>query len=56
MTRKRRSAWNQTRRSAYFTSRTMGDVSAARRGPAPLAKRFARRSLTRSLFRILRSR
>ena len=53
MTRKRRSAWNQVRRTAYFTSRDMSDLSAARRGPAPLAKRLARRSLTRSLFRML---
>jgi hypothetical protein len=51
----RRSAWNQTRRSAYLLSRDMGDVSAARRGPAPLAKRLVRRSITRSLFRMLRS-
>ena len=49
-----RSTWNQARRDLYLTQRTMGDLSAARRGPAPLAKRLVRRDLTRTFFRILR--
>jgi len=49
-----RSAWNQVRRDLYLTQRTMGDLSAAQRGPAVLGKRLARRSLTRELFRVLR--
>jgi hypothetical protein len=49
-----RSAWNQARRNLYLTQRTMGDLSAASRGPVPLAKRLARRDLTRMLFRVLR--
>jgi hypothetical protein len=48
----RRSAWSQVRRSLYFTQRTMGDASAAARGPAPLAKRLIRRSVRRSIFRM----
>lgn len=51
MTR-RRSAWNRTRRDLYLTQRTMGDVSAARRGR--LGRRLVRRSLMRELFRALR--
>jgi len=47
-----RSAWNQVRRDLYLTQRTMGDVSAAKRGT--LGKRLARRDLTRALFRVLR--
>ena len=49
-----RSAWNQVRRDLYLTQRTMGDISAAQRGPAVLGKRLARRTLTRELFKILR--
>jgi hypothetical protein len=49
-----RSAWNQVRRDLYLGQRTMGDLSAASRGPAPLAKRLARRDLTRTFFRVLR--
>lgn len=52
--RRKRSAWNQTRRDAYLLSRSMGDLSAASRGPRPLAKRLVRRSLTRALFRAMR--
>ena len=48
-----RSAWNQVRRDLYLTQRTMGDISAAQRGPAVLAKRLVRRDLTRALFRVL---
>jgi hypothetical protein len=39
----------QLRRDSYLLSRTLGDAQAAKRGR--LAKRLARRSLTRSLFR-----
>jgi len=48
---RKRSAWNEIRRDLYLTQRTMGDVSAARRGR--LGKRLVRRSLTRSIFRAL---
>jgi hypothetical protein len=51
---RRHSAWSQTRRDSYLLSRTMGDLSAARRGGRPLAKRLVRRSLTRQFFRALR--
>ena len=54
MSRHRRSGWSRARRDLYFTQRAMGDVSAASRGPGPLAKRLVRRSLTRSLFRMFR--
>jgi hypothetical protein len=46
--------WNQARRGMYKTQRTMGDLSAAARGPLPLAKRLVRRRVTRSLFRLFR--
>jgi hypothetical protein len=49
-----RSALRQIQRNAYLISRAAGDLSAASRGPAPLAKRLARRDLTRMLFRVLR--
>lgn len=52
MTRRKRSAWEQTRRDLYLTQRTMGDISAARRGR--LGKRVARRYVVRSLFRLFR--
>lgn len=54
MTR-RRSALAQFQRDTYLASRTAGDLRAARRGPGPLAKRLVRRSLTRALFRALRT-
>jgi hypothetical protein len=54
MTARKRSAWNQARRDFYLTSRTMGDLSAASRGPKPLARRLVRRKATRSLFSALR--
>jgi len=41
--------WEATRR--YRTQRTMADMSAAARGPLPLARRLVRRSLTRGAFR-----
>lgn len=51
---RRRSAWDQVQRDLYFTQRTMGDVSAARRGPSVLVKRVVRRDLTREFFKVLR--
>lgn len=42
-------------RDAYLTSRTAGDLAAAQRGHAPLARRLGRRTLTRALARALRS-
>lgn len=51
---RRRSAWDQARRDLYLAQRTMGDVSAAARGPVPLAKRLVRRDLTRTFFNLLR--
>lgn len=54
MSHRKPSPWNQVRRSLYFTQRDMGDVSAAMRGPVPLAKRLVRRRVTRSVFRLFR--
>lgn len=54
MTGRRRSPWNQARRDMYLSQRAMGDLSAASRGPLPLAKRLVRRKVTRSLFRLFR--
>lgn len=51
---RKRSGIEQVRRDSYLLSRTLGDYQAAERGPVPLGKRLARRSLTRTLFRILR--
>jgi hypothetical protein len=51
---RQRSALRQIQRDAYLVSRTAGDLSAAQRGPGVLAKRLARRDLTRTLFRVLR--
>lgn len=44
------STWNKIRRFLYFTQRTMGDISAAKRGPQYLLKRLARRELTRNVW------
>lgn len=44
-------AWNAVRRSLYRTQRAMGDVSAAGRGPGPLARRLVRRSAMRRVMR-----
>ena len=49
-----RSALKQIQRNAYLISRTAGDLSAARRGPAVLGRRLVRRDLTRAFFRMLR--
>ena len=51
---RKRSGFEQVRRDSYLLSRTLGDVSAARRGPVPLARRLVRRDLTRGFFRLLR--
>ena len=50
---RRRSTFRRIERDVYLADRTSLDVRAAMRGPRPLAKRLARRSLTRSLFRML---
>jgi hypothetical protein len=52
--RTRRSGWNQPRRGLYLTQRTMGDLSAASRGPGPLLTRLARLAVTRDFFATLR--
>ena len=46
-------AIEQIRRNLYLGQRTLGDLQAAARGPVPLAKRLARRRLTRTLMRSL---
>ena len=51
---RKRSPLEQVRRDSYLLSRSLGDFQAASRGPVPLGKRLARRSLTRTFFRILR--
>jgi hypothetical protein len=51
---RRRSTWNQTRRALYKTQRSMGDLSAAARGPYPLARRLVRRRVVRTAFRLFR--
>jgi len=51
---RRRSGIEQVRRDSYLLSRTLGDYQAAQRGPVPLGTRLARRSLTRTLFSLLR--
>ena len=54
MAARRLSTWERVRRDMYKTQRAMGDVSAAARGPVPLARRLARRRVTRSVFRLFR--
>lgn len=51
-----RSTLSQLRRAMYLGQRSIGDVQAAERGPKPLAKRIARRALTRAIFRALHTR
>jgi hypothetical protein len=41
-------------RDSYLISRAAGDADAARRGPAVLAKRIARRKATRLAYQLLR--
>ena len=48
----KRRALSEIRRTAYLTSRTIGDVQAVQRGT--LARRLVRRQVTRSLFRLFR--
>ena len=43
----------KAQRTAYLTSRALGDVRAAQRGPGPLARRVARREITRRGFALL---
>lgn len=50
-----RSALKRVQRDAYLISRAAGDLSAAQRGPVPLGRRLARRSLTRTVFAMIRS-
>ena len=52
--RRHMSRWNQVRRNLYLTQRTMGDLSAARRGPRMLSRRLARRRFDRVVWRLLR--
>jgi hypothetical protein len=54
MTGRHRSTWSQARRGLYFAQRDMGDLSAAARGPAPLARRLIRRKATRTGFGLAR--
>jgi len=53
MTRKR-SALSQLRRTAYFAQRGIGDAQAVVRGPGGYGRRRARRSITRSVFRLFK--
>ncbi|HEX9065302.1 MAG TPA: hypothetical protein VF843_09345 [Streptosporangiaceae bacterium] len=53
MARRRMSTWNRVRRDLYLTQRTMGDMSAARRGPGVLGRRLARRRRDRMVWRLL---
>jgi len=53
-TRRRRSTLRTMQRDLYLSSRTVGDVRAAVRGPGYLAKRLVRRKLLRTLFRAFR--
>ena len=50
---RRRSTFRRIERDVYLADRTSLDVRAATRGPRPLAKRLARRSLTRTIMRSL---
>lgn len=52
---KKRSTISSARRTLHFAERGLGDYQAMMRGPGTYAKRVARRSLTRSLFRLLKS-
>lgn len=44
----------QLQRLLHLAARATGDARAARRGPAPLARRVIRRQATRALLRGLR--
>lgn len=45
---------NQTRRSLYRAARALGDVQAARLGPASYGRRVVRRTAYRNTNRVLR--
>ena len=51
MTRRRRPS---VERTAYRVARAAGDARALRRSPEVYARRVARRSIVRALFRLLR--
>ena len=51
---RKRSGIEEVRYGMYRGQRFLGDAQAASRGPVPLGRRLARRSITRTLFRILR--
>lgn len=55
---RRRSPLGQARSDSYRLARFLGDLSAASRGPVPLAKRMVRRKVyrrtNRGLWRVLR--
>ena len=51
---RKRSGIEEVRYGMYRGQRFLGDVEAARRGPAVLGKRLIRRDLTRTFFRLLR--
>ena len=53
---RKRSLLSQVRRDLYLAQRGIGTAQAASRGPVPLAKRLARRRVTRSVFGALRRR
>jgi hypothetical protein len=52
VSRRKRSAFRQVQRDLYLTQRTMGDLSALASGRLP--RRLARRSATRTIFRLFR--
>jgi len=54
MTRRRQSGFRRAERQVYLADRTALDISAALRGPVPLARRLVRRRIRRSFFRSLR--
>lgn len=51
---RRRSILGQTRGQLYRAARDLGDISAASRGPGPLAKRLVRKRLYRTEGRLTR--
>jgi len=52
---RRRRTFRRAERRLYLADRTLLDARAAMRGPGPLARRLIRRSLTRELFKTMRS-
>lgn len=51
---RRRGTFARVERDVYLADRTALDVRAALAGPGPLARRLARRWVTREVFRALR--